>query len=55
MSNLLVFVEQRGGCISAVTREILSVASCLAKEFGVELHALVLGDDMLASSSGRAF
>jgi electron transfer flavoprotein alpha subunit len=51
MSNLLVFVEQRGGRISAVTREILSVGFCLAKELGVELHALVLGDDGLASSS----
>ena len=44
MSNLMAFVDHRDGSVSNVTREILSAASSLAKELGVALHALVLGD-----------
>ena len=51
MSNLLVFVEQREGCVSAVTKEILSAGAALAKELGVEIHALILGDKRIGSSS----
>ncbi|MBI71094.1 MAG: electron transfer flavoprotein subunit alpha [Gemmatimonadetes bacterium] len=53
MSNLMVFVDHRDGSVSNVTREILSAASSLAKELGVALHALVLGDSGAGDCSGQ--